>query len=389
MKIGFNFHTKDEYISGVEYYALGLLDALSKFEPNNSYVVFTNRPALISKYIGKKENITIRDYSKLNTRIKRICWEHIKLPVLVAKDELDLLHCPSYICPIWSLNTPYIITMHDTIAIDQPKFCTNANALYYNLFMKRAVKKATKIISVSEYTKQSILGNFKINSSDIAVIPPGIDDFFTNKSEPQKNLLVKNRYNLPDKYILYVGNIEPKKNLINTLKAFKLLSQKNIKHKFVLVGKRSWKSEGIWRYIKENFTENQIIITGYVEREELASIYRQADIFVFASKVEGFGFPPLEAIKCGTAVVSSKTGILKQFDNESFAQINPENPESIANAVTKIISDNKYKNNLITLASKQVEKFSWEKTAKRTFEIYKQAAHFKVHDNINLKTVSL
>ena len=376
MRIGFNFHTSDEYISGVEYYSLGLLNALLRIDSKNDYVVFTNQPALLKKHITPQNNLTIRDVSFLKTRVQRIFWEHLKLPALARDSQLDIIHCPHYICPFFTDGLKCVVTIHDTIALDNPAWCKNSNALYYNMLMGHTIKKASKIIAVSKNTAENIKRRFVFANSKTIVIHPGIDSIFHCSSDPRHQEDVRLKYHLPDKYILFVGNIEPKKNLLNLLRAYKLLKLKGLPHKLVLAGRRSWKSGNIRKYIRSNFGRNEVVLIGYVERGDLPFIYKMADIFVFVSFCEGFGFPPLEAMTCGTAVAASSTGIMEEMNGGSFARVDPKNPNQTAESVYSLINDSSQRNRQVETAKRECQKFTWQDCAEKTLTVYKEAAGF-------------
>lgn len=378
MRIGFNFHTSDDYISGVEYYSLGLLKSLCQYQQGNIYIVFTNAPALVEKYTGRYENLIIRDLSRLKSRLHRIVWEHTALPVILSREKIDVLHCPHYICPIWSRNIPYVVTIHDTIAIDNPKMCKVSNALYYNMFLRSTVNKAAGIIAPSKNTSESICNGFKSVKQKIEIIYPGIDTIFYCELEQLAANAVKDKYHLPDKYILYVGNIEPKKNLANLLKAYEILKKKGIEHQLVLAGKRNWKSEKLIDQIKSVHC-NDVILTGYVARHDLPFVYSQADVFVFPSLVEGFGFGPLEAMRCGTATAASDTGILQELSRGGFSMLNPENTEQMSEAILNLITNEKLRHRQIDNATVETEKFHWQKCARRTALFYKRV--YDAHHN--------
>ena len=142
MRIGFNFHSADDYISGVEYYSLGLLRGLLDIDRQNQYIVFTNRPSLINTCMGLKDNLIVRDCSFLKNRLHRIVWEHSRLAPIAKKENLDILHCPHYICPATRGSAVYVVTIHDTIAIDHPEWCKKSNAAYYRRFLGTKVKNA-------------------------------------------------------------------------------------------------------------------------------------------------------------------------------------------------------------------------------------------------------
>ncbi len=373
MRIGINFHPADRYISGVEYYSLGLINSLLSIDGKNEYCVFTNQPELLKKHVIQSSRLTVRNLDNLNNRLSRVVWEHLRLPHIAKREGLDVLHCPQYICPSVGDTVPYVVTVHDTIAVDYPKWCRPSNVIYYNLFMKKAVEKASRVIAVSHNTANHVNSNFAVNGEKVRVVYPGIDVIFnTNKDYHQQNN-AKIRYALPQRYILFVGNIEPKKNVMKLLQAYKLLHKKGIPHKLVMVGRRTWKSEHVWNYIYQEFDRNDVIVTGYVERKDLPSVYQMADVFVFPSFYEGFGFPPLEAMACGTPVVASNMGALNETIGKAAYIVDPSDAENIAHAIYLLVTDGELRRRYRELGLKQSYKFGWKNAARQTLSIYEEA----------------
>jgi len=373
MRIGFNFYCADDYISGVEYYSLGLLRSLLDIDRQNLYIVFTNKPEIITFHIGPHNNLIIKGCGFLKTRFSRIIWEHLRLPGIARKEKLDILHCPHYICPVFRSSAPYVVTVHDTIAIDNPKFCKKTNAAYYNIFMKPAVSTAVKIITVSNFTSGRLCENFGVNSSKVNVIYPGIDEIFNTFQNTERLKDVQIKYNLPEKFILYCGNIEPKKNILNLLRAFKLLKLKNTKCRLVITGKRTWKSRKVWNYIQSDFYNEEIVTTGYIERQDLPWVYKSAACLVSTSYYEGFGFSPLEAFACRVPVAATCTGILKEINKQAYTLLEPQSPIQISEAIYKLISDDRRKEEQIKSALSEVKRFNWADCAAKTLSLYEQA----------------
>lgn len=374
MRIGINFHTFDKYISGVEYYSLGLLNVLLRIDTRNDYVVYTNQPGLIKEYVPSSKNLTIIEVKHLKTRIARILWEHTQLPRLVGRQELDVLHCPSYICPLYRMSVPCVVTVHDTIAIDHPEWCKQTNALYFNLFMKAAAQKASCVISVSRCTADDLKRNFDLPCSKIRIIYSGIDNIFKANTNSSRQSKVRIRYNLPERYILYVGNIEPKKNVWTLLCVQKKVREKGLPHKLVIVGKRSWRTKVELDEIAKEITSNNVVWARYVDRNDLPFVYQMADVFVFPSLYEGFGSPPLEAMACGTPVVSSSRGALNETVREAALIIEPDNIQEITRAVLSMIADAALREKHIRLGLRQSNMFNWERTARETLSVYKEVS---------------
>ena len=373
MRIGFNFHSVDSYISGVEYYSLGLLRSLLDFDRQNRFIVFTNRPALVKSHIGKRGNLFIRDCSFLRSRLHRILWEHLRLAGIVRKEKLDILHCPHYICPTVRSSAAYVVTIHDTIAVDRPDWCKRLNAAYYRLFLPRSAEIASKITAVSQFTAERIRQKFHLNSSKVEVIPPPIDTGIFNlyrNTEKRSRVMIK--YNLPENYILYSGNIEPKKNILNLLKSFKLLTDKGIRQKLVISGRRSWRSKTVFDFLRTEFTSDEVILTGYIDRKDIGYVYKAADCLVLPSFYEGFGFPAVEAFACGVPVAASSTGILKEIEKQAYMPLEPDNPEQMAESIKRLLTDHDLRYLQIKAGLRQVPKFSSDDFAVRTLALYKE-----------------
>lgn len=373
MKIGINFHTTDRYISGVEHYSLGLINSLMRVDSENEYIVFTNQPELVDRRLIQSENLTVRKLDYLDSRVRRILWEHCKLPLIARNEGMDVVHCPHYICPSLGTGVPYVVTIHDTLAVEHPEWCKVFNALYYNIFMKQTVSKASRVIVVSHSTAASLKRNLSVSARKVRVIYSGIDAIFNREKNLCRQSEVKSRYGLPEQYILFVGNIEPKKNILNLVRAHKLLRHEGLSHKLVLAGKRTWKSKDVLKEIS-GVAGGSVLAIGYVDRADLPFVYQMADVFVFVSLYEGFGFPQLEAMACGTPVVASTWGALSEMAGGASRTVDPTNPESIAEAIYLLTTNGRLRQKHIDLGIKQSGRFSWDETAKRTLLVYKEAA---------------
>jgi glycosyltransferase involved in cell wall biosynthesis len=375
MRIGINFHSSDEYFSGVEYYGLGLIEGLLGIDSVNEYFVFTNQLDAVRRRIGSRENLRIIGIGGLGGRAARIVWEQTRLGVMARRYRLDMVHCLSYICPIRGLEVPCVVTIHDTIALSMPGWCKRTNALYFSLAMKRGAEKAALVIAVSKRTAGDITTELGLDSSRIRIIYSGIDEIFRGRSNLERMKEVRRRYNLPERYILYVGNIEPKKNIATLLQMYKSLRPRGHVHKLVLVGKRSWGSRAELAEIKRLILTKDVVWPGYVSREELRSIYTMAEVFVFVSLYEGFGFPPLEAMACGTAVVASNRGSLGETLEDAALIVEPLDVDSIVEAVHSVITDQELRKKYSLLGTERSNRFSWDKAARETLGVYEEVVH--------------
>lgn len=364
MRIGFNIQLKDKYLSGVERYSVGLVNSLCDFYPENEYFVFTNLPEYF-----KRSCRTI--LCKSVNRISRIIWEHTVLPKLAQKYNLDVLHCPHYICPLRKTIVPYVVTIHDTIAIQHPGWCTFLNAAYYRIFLRLAAKSADKVIAVSDETQAKVTGSLGVACSKVTTAYPGIDDCFFKDRLPEELTAIRDKYSLPDKYLLYVGNIEPKKNLKHVIDAFKLYRTYDPNCSLVIVGKRNWKSRKIFSLLRNI---EGVILAGYLSDDELACVYRMANALLFPSRYEGFGFPPLEAMVSGTPVICTSNGALKETVSDAAIIVDYNKPISTYNAIVALNSSNELRGQLVSKGHITASRFSWSEAASQVVEIYRGVA---------------
>ncbi|WP_025742485.1 glycosyltransferase family 4 protein [Aquimarina pacifica] len=334
--------------TGVQYYAEYLYAELKKLKSNTIHIEISS--------------------SNNRNSLKRILYENFCLESYLKRKECDLYHTPNYVLPrFWKL--PSIVTIHDLITLDYPDLCKNQSVVYFNLLMRSTLKKAKKIITVSNTVKLDIIRHFGVNEEKIKVIHLGIDPIF-KKTE---NSDIASKYKLPEKYILFVGTIEGKKNLTRLLQAYKkLLQQDKITHKLVIVGKLGWKYKSMYQVIKEFDLEQQILFTGYVPKEDLPVLYSFADVFVFPSIYEGFGIPPLEAMACEVPVLVSREGASPEICGSACIKVDPYNIDDIANGIEILIHDEELRKKNIALSKEWVKQYSWEKTAKETIKVYEE-----------------
>jgi glycosyltransferase involved in cell wall biosynthesis len=365
------------YVSGVECYGLGLIRALSRYCAGHEYVVYTNRPDLVGQYTSPGPELRVVGVKQVSRRVERIIWEHTALPRLAVTDRLDVLHYVSYICPVYRVSVPYVVTIHDTIAADHPDWCKRSNAAYFNLLMRFAVSSARRVIAVSKSTAARINRNFGLPRWKVRVVYPGIDGIFTPNGESEPCGALRDRYKLSERYLLYVGNIEPKKNIMALLRAFRRVRELGLPHRLVLVGKRCWRAGDELRQIAAGSASGEIIRMGYVGVGDLAGIYRMADVFVFPSLYEGFGFPPLEAMACGTPVVASARGALGETLRGAALIVEPDNVRQISNAIVSLVNDGSLRRKLVRAGLERRGRFTWERAARETLSVYEEVSDGK------------
>ncbi len=325
----------------------------------------------------KKNSSIIDNFNCLETlfptsnRQVRILWEQFVLPVLLKKNKIDLIHCPANIMPIFS-GCKTVVTVHDLSFIRLKKSHGRLQTWYLTNFTKMSCKKADKIIAVSGNTKNDIVDCYGINPDKIKVIYNGISDNFKVIDDIELQNEIRQKYSLPDKYILYVGTLEPRKNVPGLLKAFSLCLDELPGYKLVVAGSKGWDYENIFEGVKKLGLEERVIFAGYVENDHLPLMYNMARLFVYVSFYEGFGLPLIESMACGTPVITSNISSLKEVVGEAAMKVDPNKPHEIASAMRKLLLDANVYDDYRNRGLKKAKNFSWKKSAQETWNVYKE-----------------
>jgi glycosyltransferase involved in cell wall biosynthesis len=226
------------------------------------------------------------------------------------------------------------------------------------LLLKRALKKSQKIITVSENTKKDLIEKFKIDGQKIITVPCAASDGFLTDTSPKDTFL-------PEKFFLSVGTIEPRKNYETLIQAFAMFHKTNPEHHLIIAGKKGWGTIDLDELITSNYLQKYVHILGYITNKSLNKLYNQAQAFIFPSYYEGFGIPPLEALKCGCPVISSYTSSMPEVLGEAAIFCDPSQPAEFTKAMEKIVSDANLRTELINKGRIQSNKFSWTSSAEK------------------------
>jgi len=377
MKIGIDARMYGPKVGGggLGRYVEQLITELQSIDQENHYVLFL-----------KKENfetckITNSNFEK---RLADIHWytvdEQRLLPKIIDSEKLDLIHFPHWNVPLF-LKTPFVVTIHDLILLDDP---TSAKAttlgplkytvkrIGYRTVLKNAILRSRKIITVSHATELSILKHFpKVDSDKIEVVYEGVtslNDFrgLTRLREGFGEARGTNR-----DYLLYIGNSYPHKNLKTLLEAFKIFSEKQPEVKLIMAGHKDLFSEATEKFALEKNIKNVEFIHD-PDDETIARLYTNAALYVFPSKIEGFGLPGLEAMSLGVPVIAARSSSLPEIFGEAAVYFNPNSVDELANTIEKLWHDKKLQEELKQKGFEQIKKFSWEKMARNVVNIYRE-----------------
>jgi glycosyltransferase involved in cell wall biosynthesis len=322
---------------------------------------------------GWKPERLKRHRAKIPCRIRsaRIFYDQFCLPMVAGLKGADLIHGPGYIIPGFS-SKPAIVTVYDIIALKHPELCKRSNVMHFKWNLPRSIQKAAAIIVLSNAVKQDLVKLMKVPPAKIEVIPPGIDECFVVPDEETKKQ-VRERYKLPGKFVLFVGNIEPKKNLEMLIKTFFAVKMdKALDHKLVIVGQKGWKYREVFTLIDSLDLEEHIVFTDYVPLADLPAVYALAECFAFPSLVEGFGIPPLEAMACGTPVFTSEDPAVLEATGDAALHAPANDANSMRENLQKLLLNNAERRRLREAGLNHAAKFTWKKCAERTAEVYRK-----------------
>ena len=372
MKIAIDATIIRDEITGTGFYITNLINGLKEIDNLNHYYIFGDEKYII-KHINLKgiENFKII-HKRFKNRFIRVLWEYFILPLSLRALKFDILHSPNYITPLLKFKFKIILTIHDLTFLLFPEKHTITKRLLFGKMISFYIKKADKIISVSENTKKDILQFFNIPEEKIAVTYESIPGYYNNLIDHVQVKKILKKYSITGKFILFVGMIEPRKNILSLLKAFVELD-KELDLDLVIVGKKGWDYDEIEQYIKnieKMKLKNNIILTGYIAEEELKYFYQEAFMFIYPSLYEGFGLPPLQAMACGTPVITSNISSLPEVVGDAAIKINPDSLDCLVKSIKLVYNDQDFRNLLIKKGLERAALFNLEKIAQNTLRIY-------------------
>lgn len=304
----------------------------------------------------------------------RALWEQLFLPAHLVHDNIDLLHGPAYalplICPARS-----IVTIHDLSFFLYPQTFKQGNRLYLRLMTSLAVRRANAVIAVSDNTRQDVIRLLKVPADRVHTVPNGIDAVFRPLPEREvQRFRAENQ--MPERFILCISTIEPRKNLATLIQAYAALG--NIEHRLVIGGGRGWKFQSIFALVDELGVRDRVWFPGFVHHSKLPYWYNAADVFVFPSIYEGFGLPPLEAMACGTPVITSNTSSLPEVVGSAGLMVSPTDVAALADAIHQVLSIPELAATLSAQGLTRAARFPWQASAERTAAVYGRILHTQV-----------
>jgi glycosyltransferase involved in cell wall biosynthesis len=373
MNIGFDAKRAFLNRSGLGNYSRLVIQSLMKYHGEHSYFLFT--PSVHPKIFNPKDLVhaEIRTPRKFHQRYFNATWRSFGIASELGKDNISVYHGLSGEIPhnIHTYGTLSVVTIHDLIFLHYPDLYKRIDRKIYEKKFRYACNNADKIIAISEQTKADIVNFFNIDESKITVLYQGCQEIFQHEVATEQKQSIKTKYKLPDNYVLYVGTVEKRKNLMSVVKA---IHEGNIDTTLVAIGKQTKYSALVSEYIVKHKLKN-IRFLDKVSNEELPAIYQAATVFIYPSLFEGFGIPIIEALYSGVPVITSKGGCFAEAGGPDSCYVDTKTPEAISAAIKQLLSDESLRKKMVESGLKYVHKFDHQILTDQLISIYKSLSN--------------
>jgi len=374
MRIGIDcryiLNVKHGELAGVGHYVYFLIKYLLQIDKENEYFLFFYNKYINCEEFASQKNAKCVYFPGLENLGKiPFFYRHLFIPHILKLYKLDLYHNPANVLPFFYFGKS-IITVHDLAIYKNPNWFPARQWFGKNILMPFSFLKAKKIIAVSENTALDLMNELKISKEKIEVIHEGVENYNEFIIEEEK---IDQKFKFKEPYFLFIGTLEPRKNLTRLIKAFGqfVQSNKNNNFKLVLAGKKGWDYEPIFKTIKDLNLDDRVIYLGYVNLKEKIYLLRNSFAFVFPSLYEGFGLPILEAMNMGVPIITSNISSIPEIVIDNAILVEPYNTKSIREAMIKIVANPGLRESLIIKGKGIAKNFTWQSCAQKTLSLYK------------------
>lgn len=362
MRIGINGRFLAAKRTGVQRAAYNLIRALVNVDRENEYYLFTSEDQLQNPDWAHPNVTVVPSRIREGESFRNHFWEQFTLPRLANRHRIDLLHSPANLAPLF-YGGRSVVHIHDLCFVVNPQWFSFSFRTLYNLVIPRLARRAAKVITNSNNSRNDLLQFCNLSADRVSQVYWAVDDLFMQEPAPTADWHLKD-------YILYVGSLEPRKNIGTLLEAYELLriSNPEIKTKLVLIGGESPLFAEVRLKVKR-FKED-VLFKGFVNDYVLRDFYRNASLFVYPSLYEGFGLPPLEAMASGVPVVTTMTSSIPEVVGDAALMVSPYDVKQLAETMGRVLADPEIRRQLIAKGERQVQKFNWYRVARNTLAVY-------------------
>ena len=369
LRIAIDAHSVGAQLAGNETYAINLIEALAQIDSVNRYTLYVTKRAAVDRFSNRWSNFSVR-LTLPHTPLVRI---PLTLSAELRRNPVDVLHV-QFTSPAFA-PCPVVVSIHDLSFEHLPLTFKRRSRMQLRLTVRRSARKAAQVLALSESVRQDIIETYGIAPERVTVIPLAAPAHFRPVTDDQELQRVRHTYGTAGDYVLSVGSIQPRKNLTRLVAAYARLRRERGEGKLpklVIVGKRAWLYDETLRAIEESGIGDLTVLTGYVPEMDLPALYSGAICFAYPSYFEGFGLPPLEAMKCGAPVIAGNQTSLPEVVGDAGLLVDPFDEGAIASAIARLIDDSNLRAELRVKGLKRAEMFDWRDTARRTLEVYKR-----------------
>jgi glycosyltransferase involved in cell wall biosynthesis len=357
--------------AGISWYIYNLLKHLPQVSPDS----FRYSAFLRDRAFQPQAGPWRLCFSRWPTQkpVVRILWEQFVQPLLLRQSGIDLLHALAFVAPL-TAPCPFIVTVYDLSFMRYPEVFRPFNRWYLRHFTTYSVKRARAVITISESTRQDVINLLGVSPARVQTIYCGVDQSFRPLPEPEVSAF-KAKHQLPETFILFLGTLEPRKNVEGLIRAYACWRKRDSKvPPLVVAGGKGWYYNQIFELVETLGLAGSVYFPGYVPQETLPLWYNAASLFVYPSHFEGFGLPVLEAMACGVPVITSTASSLPEVagNNDTARMVHPQDTELLAETMAEVVNDADLRATMIANGLIQAAKFNWEKTAQETVAIYKK-----------------
>lgn len=383
MRIALDYTAGIRQGAGVGQYVRSLVSAMLEQDASNQYTLVTSgRPT--SEYpLPEAENVRGRSVL-IPDRYLNILWYRLRFPLNANyfTGAVDLYHGLDFVLPPLSSKIHKVVTIYDLAFLEHPETAVPALAAYLNKVVPEAVERADVVAAISHATRQALITHYHTPAEKITVIPCGVGPQFQRVTDPLLLEETRNKFALHKPFILSVGTLEPRKNHLGLIKAFaEVLESHQGQVTLAIAGGKGWMYEETQRVVAELKLEDKVRFLGRVSELELITLYSLADIFAFPSFFEGFGIPPLEAMACGTPVITSNTSSLPEAAGDAAILIDPHDTNAIASALIRLLEDEQLREDMRQKGYRQAQRYTWSAAAAKMLAVYQQV----LQGNMTLK----
>lgn len=369
LRIGIDGDTLGRKRTGDESYLASLMRGLGRVDPHNRYTVFVRDEAAIAAQFP-----TLTGWNFRQVRPTSIWVRHpVGFPLALRRHQLDVLHTQYFVPPF--CRCPAVVTVHDISFAVRPEYFTLRDRVLLGSLVPRALRRAQRVITDTEHTRRDLVNVYNVDPARVAVIPLAADPRYRTLDRAACRSTVAARHRVAEGYILYVGTLQPRKNVSTLVDAYARFRRRTgLPHKLLIVGKPKYKFEAVFAAIERSGVADDIVFAGFVPDEDLPTYYNAADVFVFPSLYEGFGLPVLEAMACGTPVICSTASCLPEVVGDAGLLAEPQSSEAFCDALERVLGNPAQAAVLRERGLRRAAGFTWDRTARATLEVYHDVA---------------